>query len=493
MAKQTIGIGTVANDNTGDPLRDAMDKVNDNFIELYGFNVLNYGADPTGVANSTTAIQNCINAAKDGTVIIPPGVYTVTSLTVDYATKIVGSGWAAISGGTKLQSTTAFPVFHITNLGGLGYSYGASIQDLCIMGNDAADSGGYEQSGILIDTEGDVLIDHVFIRGCGDYGIRLAKSSHCTKTKIQNCYIIQNVKGGIYGKTLASTNVNAVIIQTTTISQNDGYGINIMGSNIIIRDNLFEDNGSCGIFISGRSVGEFNCNTTNLLIEGNYFEENAGGSVYAEYYYDNSPVVSQGIYNLDIRNNFSYLNTATITKPGVTHQVTVDRASGAYGSVDIEGFHIGQNYYVGTAPSFDGNDAMNYRSVVEIESQDDVANFTGLGTGGDGPTVIIAGVESPSIRYLTITAGGITTAMLHRTIVCDQGGSPVSISAVADGVDGQLVTLIGTHDTNTLTITDGGSVELAGGASAVLGYLDQLTIQYLKVFDKWVEISRANN
>ena len=35
MAQQTINIGTVANDGTGDPLRSAFDKVNDNFTELY--------------------------------------------------------------------------------------------------------------------------------------------------------------------------------------------------------------------------------------------------------------------------------------------------------------------------------------------------------------------------------------------------------------------------------------------------------------------------
>lgn len=35
MAKQVINIGTVANDGTGDPLRDAFDKANDNFTELY--------------------------------------------------------------------------------------------------------------------------------------------------------------------------------------------------------------------------------------------------------------------------------------------------------------------------------------------------------------------------------------------------------------------------------------------------------------------------
>ena len=35
MAKQVINIGTTANDGTGDPLRSAFDKVNDNFTELY--------------------------------------------------------------------------------------------------------------------------------------------------------------------------------------------------------------------------------------------------------------------------------------------------------------------------------------------------------------------------------------------------------------------------------------------------------------------------
>ena len=35
MAQQTINIGTTANDGTGDPIRTAFDKSNDNFTELY--------------------------------------------------------------------------------------------------------------------------------------------------------------------------------------------------------------------------------------------------------------------------------------------------------------------------------------------------------------------------------------------------------------------------------------------------------------------------
>ena len=35
MAKQTINLGSVPNDGTGDPLRTSFDKTNDNFNEIY--------------------------------------------------------------------------------------------------------------------------------------------------------------------------------------------------------------------------------------------------------------------------------------------------------------------------------------------------------------------------------------------------------------------------------------------------------------------------
>ena len=35
MAKQTVGIGSSANDGSGDTLRAGADKINDNFTEVY--------------------------------------------------------------------------------------------------------------------------------------------------------------------------------------------------------------------------------------------------------------------------------------------------------------------------------------------------------------------------------------------------------------------------------------------------------------------------
>lgn len=54
MAKQVIGIGTTANDGTGDQVRVAFDKVNDNFDEVYGNDFTTY--DRLGTEFTTSAI-----------------------------------------------------------------------------------------------------------------------------------------------------------------------------------------------------------------------------------------------------------------------------------------------------------------------------------------------------------------------------------------------------------------------------------------------------
>ncbi len=62
MAKQTINIGTTANDGTGDPIRTAFDKVNDNFTELYN--------DDAGDVNSITATAPIERDSATGAVTI---------------------------------------------------------------------------------------------------------------------------------------------------------------------------------------------------------------------------------------------------------------------------------------------------------------------------------------------------------------------------------------------------------------------------------------
>ena len=60
MAKQVINTGTTANDGTGDPLRSAFDKVNDNFTELYD-------DDAGDVGSFTNANGTYVSAAVENT------------------------------------------------------------------------------------------------------------------------------------------------------------------------------------------------------------------------------------------------------------------------------------------------------------------------------------------------------------------------------------------------------------------------------------------
>ena len=59
MGRQDINIGAVANDGTGDPLRTAFDKTNDNFIEIYDIHGWGYYQD----AETTPATQTFTTSA----------------------------------------------------------------------------------------------------------------------------------------------------------------------------------------------------------------------------------------------------------------------------------------------------------------------------------------------------------------------------------------------------------------------------------------------
>lgn len=86
MAQQTINIGTVPNDGTGDTLREGGDKINDNFTELYGAvnNDPNYSDAVTAeiaaavAAALTTGPETIIVALGDEITNITTGVAKIT-------------------------------------------------------------------------------------------------------------------------------------------------------------------------------------------------------------------------------------------------------------------------------------------------------------------------------------------------------------------------------------------------------------------------------
>jgi len=107
MAQQLINIGSVANDGTGDPLRDAFDKVNDNFTELY--------SDDMGDVNSVTGSGGLTASPTTGAVVVSLNDDSITyaKLGTEFTTS-AGIGASDVNFSTAqvftktLTGTTAF-------------------------------------------------------------------------------------------------------------------------------------------------------------------------------------------------------------------------------------------------------------------------------------------------------------------------------------------------------------------------------------------------
>ena len=119
MARQNINIGSSANDGTGDPLRTAFDKINDNFVELYGsdndINTLDANLDVNTFAITTGVTNGDITVTPNGTGSIKLGAlkFNGTTISSDDSTIVnineglVVDGTASISGAATLSTSLA--------------------------------------------------------------------------------------------------------------------------------------------------------------------------------------------------------------------------------------------------------------------------------------------------------------------------------------------------------------------------------------------------
>jgi len=117
MARQNINIGSSANDGTGDPLRTAFDKINDNFVELYGtdndINTLDANLDVNTFAITTGVTNGDITVTPNGTGSIKLGAvkFNGTTISSDDSTQITiaeniqTTGTLNVAGATTLGST----------------------------------------------------------------------------------------------------------------------------------------------------------------------------------------------------------------------------------------------------------------------------------------------------------------------------------------------------------------------------------------------------
>ena len=110
MAKQTVNLGTAANDGTGDPLRTAFDKLNDNFNEVYGNNFVTQDmlnddiVDHDELADRYTAVESI--STLTGTVSFDCSNASVFKLSGD----LTGAYTIDLTGYKKGQVISIYPL-----------------------------------------------------------------------------------------------------------------------------------------------------------------------------------------------------------------------------------------------------------------------------------------------------------------------------------------------------------------------------------------------
>ena len=117
MAKQTVNLGSSANDGTGDPLRTAFDKINDNFDELYLYSTAASGNNITITANTIASDDT------NGNIIIDPngtGRLVIATGAEIRLTDHTDNGVAFVDADGDIQTSAGF-TFNGTDVATTGY------------------------------------------------------------------------------------------------------------------------------------------------------------------------------------------------------------------------------------------------------------------------------------------------------------------------------------------------------------------------------------
>lgn len=257
--------------------------------------VLDFGADPTGVADSTTAFQAAIDAttATKGCIYIPRGSYKITTtinIEDKFGLSIIGSGQGSV---INFTSTTA-DCFHIK-----GTSTGTVFNNFWLVGSATASAGNLIN--VDVDTNPALFLNNLIInRGW---------NAIVTQTQVAGTVFLQNFlfsnqnnigivsKGGFWADTGNINNAAAAGVYITNglgpfmsnvdlfecavgVAMLPAAGVTVGQSRF---DNVAAENGTTGWVFGSSGGGDVvsvfmnNCNATGNSARGVYIGDGVDG------------------------------------------------------------------------------------------------------------------------------------------------------------------------------------------------------------------------
>ncbi len=239
MARQAINIGSSANDGTGDPLRTAFDKINDNFVELYGtdndINTLDANLDVNTFAITTGVTNGDITITPNGTGGIKLGAmkFVGTTMSSDDSTQITIA--------ENIQTTGTLNVAGATTVSGalssstsLALATGATVTGIADEDNMSSNSAtliatqqsikAYVDSQVTAQdldftaddsTTNSIDLDSEVMQFSGGTGITTTAVNNTVTTAIDSTVATLTGSQSLTNKTLTSPTINAATMTGT--------------------------------------------------------------------------------------------------------------------------------------------------------------------------------------------------------------------------------------------------------------------------------------
>ncbi len=404
MARNNIDIGALGNPATGDTLRTAMIKINNNFEELYIGNAAD-GQLTTSVTNGDISIQ----PNGTGTVEIDAlsvNSDNITSLTTNSSVTITGNGTAGVDiegisvNGTTITSSDSSTININENLivdgtgdfsgtlsvtGASTLTAGATIDGISITDNTITTSASNANLELTASGTGSVSIDGIQISGT-----EISSSDSTQITIKENLHVTGNITGTIDADNSTVSNLEVDNFKAASIvTEAEGIGSNDNDTTI----------------------------PTSAAVK-DYVDNNAGGTT-GDLAITGSTISTPS--NADL--TLSPGGTGSVQTPGVTitdNKITSNRsndnlelnASGT-GTIVLENLKVGTGATVTTILD---EDNMSSDSATALATQQSIKAYVDSQAGTGGMTFSGNTMSGSSNADIEITPGGTGAVVLGDAI-----------------------------------------------------------------------------